>query len=227
MSISNIKMYGPARFMYLLLFVQCLGCAKIPRTAEAFGRRIPWKPLESMQLNRAEVSLPPGDPYEGGWLRRAIWNRNNIHKLVVLHDTGLSMGGDWWTVKVLNEQGQVEREGRLHCESGAIPYCLVEVYTDNAILPREDRNHWILAIGLVLARNRASFRAENPIRFYAGENPADSNPAVNWIDVEPVEWKDAAFGPGAGTSMLAKADCLCRPAEKELHHATVQPLNRR
>jgi hypothetical protein len=194
----------------------CFGCQCQKSQVHVFARTISWAPPGSLLPSRMNVSLPSSDPYrDAGWHRKALWNVDQPARLVVLENSGVLLFGAHWNVAVMSRCNEVLRTGTVHCNRNDLPYCLLQIKTDNPALPKSYNNRWILAVGLLDQNYAKEFDPTKKFRFYCGDRP-NVEPDANWLDVEPVEWNSDESEINVGIGILSLAPCECQPAEAEL-----------
>lgn len=211
------------RIVLSLLMLGVCGCehegkraSDWPRTVQsvnAFGEGVAWKAPTSLKPTRMMVgpSVAEADVYA------AVWDAEDEPRLVALSMSDASTFGDgiWgWDVEVLNKDGRIVRRGRVRCGySRELPYCLLEIKTNNPKLPPSYRGRWTLAIGLQDVGGLMGFEVDQPFHFATDD--ADMRDRMNNLVVEPVEWAGEKFTSPA-QEILDESPCICRPAEKVL-----------
>jgi hypothetical protein len=205
-----------------ILICACAGCALRPAHVNAFGQKLAWTSPHSLNIDRMVVAGRGGDPPD---YCTSLWDAGGEARLVATRLSPLHLFGDSWDVLVVDRDGRVVRRGQLRCQADDIPYCLLEVNTNNGALPVASRNHWVLAIGLVGKFEAPSFDPQKPFRFFAGGGGFIDVKSANWIDVEPVQWDDEpAFT--RGVEVLGQASCEVRLAERSIVRLMTQHLVR-
>lgn len=181
---------------------------------KVLGGWVRWVAPKSLRADRMVYHRRMPTDQDAPYL--TVWDTIEKPELVAIRDSGQSLFGTYWMIEFVDQDGKAVGAGQVHTGYDEVPYCLLEVKTDNPDLPPTYRGRWIPAIGFLGLIPLAQFDVSQPFRFYIGD--VDEEPGANYLDVEPVEFDADIPEIKSGVGILGRAPCRCRAGEKMLMH---------